>query len=97
MNIIQKVKKNFYWGCIAFFLIWILFFDPNDIISQFNNYQAYKKLTDSKVYYQEKIVDIQKDLKSLRSNSKELEKFAREEYLMKKENEEIFIIEMEEE
>ena len=97
MRFFKKIKRNFYAAAGCIFLIWIFFFDMNDLISQLNNYVSYKKLEKTKSYYEEKIVQIEGDIKSLRTNPKKLEKFAREKYLMKKENEEVFLIEVEEE
>lgn len=51
-----------------------------------------KSLEDEKTFYQEEIKQTNKDLYELQSNLKSLEKFAREKYLMKKDNEEIFVI-----
>ncbi|MEN9918393.1 MAG: hypothetical protein RL662_829 [Bacteroidota bacterium] len=44
-------------------------------------------------YYKEKTVEDQRKLKELRSDKENIEKFARENYKMKRENEEVFIIE----
>ncbi len=50
------------------------------------------KLEEEKGFYQEEIKQIRADLKELKTNPKTLEKFAREKYLMKKDNEELFVI-----
>lgn len=50
------------------------------------------KLEDDKAFYQEEIQKTIADLEELKSNPKSLEKFAREKYLMKKDNEELFVI-----
>ena len=50
------------------------------------------KMEEEKEYYQSKINDDKRKIKELRTNNENLEKFAREQYLMKKPNEEIFII-----
>lgn len=74
------------------FLVWIFFFDQNKIITQFQYHQELEKLEDEKAFYQSELVKIQADLEELQSNPKSLEKFAREKYLMKKDDEEIFVI-----
>jgi len=94
MDLVNKIKKNFYLAIVGLFVIWIVFFDPNDFISLIENYLSYKKLENTKDYYIEKIIQIENDLKSLRTNPKELEKFARENYLMKKKQEDIYLIEI---
>lgn len=52
-----------------------------------------RSLEDEKEYYQEKIKEVEKDREELMGNKELLEKYAREKYLMKKESEDIFIIE----
>ncbi|MDX5419889.1 MAG: septum formation initiator family protein [Hymenobacteraceae bacterium] len=89
---IPRVFRNFYFITTALFLVWMLFFDSNDFVTQ---YQMSKKLSDleeAKQYYLDKIAEVQKDRKELMSNPELLEKFAREKYLMKRPNEDVFII-----
>ncbi|RAU83845.1 FtsB family cell division protein [Pontibacter arcticus] len=89
---IPQIFRNFYLISTVLFLAWMLFFDSNDFITQ---YQMSKKLSDleeDKEYYVEKIIEVEKDRKELMSNSELLEKFAREKYLMKRPNEDVFII-----
>jgi cell division protein DivIC len=50
-------------------------------------------LENEKEFYQEKIKEVEKDRAELMTNKELLEKFAREKYLMKKETEDIFIVE----
>lgn len=76
------------------FAVWMLFFDNNSwfIHNELNN--EIESLETEKDYYRKEIDKDNKAIKKL--NSKDgLEKFAREEYYMKRENEEIFIIEYE--
>lgn len=90
-NIFLKYSRNFYVLTGVGFLVWMLLFDTNDFISQ---YQMRKKLSDlenEKTYYQEKTEEVKKDREELLGNSQLLEKFAREKYLMKKNNEEVFV------
>lgn len=93
---IKYVLKNKYYLTTILFLIWMLFLDPNDIITQVRNMIHLNAINKDKAYYQEEIGKVNKDLEELSSNKKQLEKFARENYLMKKENEDIFIIVKEE-
>jgi cell division protein FtsB len=84
--------KNKYVITSLAFLIWMLFFDRNDVISQFSYRQQLNKLLLEKEYYQLEIAQNKKDMHELMSDREHLEKFARERYLMKKDNEEIFLI-----
>ncbi len=75
------------------FTVWILFFDARDFItSHFRERGELKKLEQSKQYYEQQITTTQRELDQLRSNPALLEKYAREKYLMKKDNEDLFVI-----
>ncbi len=84
--------RNFYFLSTAVFLIWMLFIDSNDLISQYKLSNKLSTLEEQKSYYLEKIEEIKKDREELLSDDKLLEKFAREKYFMKKETEDLFII-----
>jgi cell division protein DivIC len=89
---IPKFFRNYYFITTAMFLVWMLFFDSNDFITQFQMSQQLSEKMEEKQYYLDKIEEVQKDRKELLSNPELLEKFAREKYLMKRPNEEVFII-----
>lgn len=89
---IPSVLKNKYALTAAIFVIWISFFDENNLITQYQYHAELSKLQDEEVFYKEELLKIQKSLKELQTNPKTLEKFARENYLMKKDNEELFVI-----
>lgn len=89
---IPSFLKNKYALTAAVFLIWISFFDENNLITQYQYQTELSKLQDEEVFYKEELVKIQASLKELQTNPKTLEKFAREKYLMKKDNEELFVI-----
>jgi len=73
----------------------MLFLDSNDLISRLKMSNKIRSLENEKEFYQEKIAEVEKDRKELMTNKELLEKFAREKYLMKKETEDIFIIQEE--
>ncbi|MEQ8924486.1 MAG: septum formation initiator family protein [Fulvivirga sp.] len=93
---IPRFSRNFYFLFGIFFFIWMLFIDSNDIYTQYKLNQKRRNLEDQKAYYQEKIAEVKQEREELFSSKKKLEKFAREKYLMKKESEDLFIIEEEE-
>jgi cell division protein DivIC len=74
------------------FLVWIFFFDPKDIPSSINRNDTYSKLQQSEQHLTKMISETNKDLDLLKTNPQTIEKYARENYLMKKDNEEVFII-----
>ena len=70
----------------------MFFFDPKDISSDINRRQKYSELQKSESHLNQMISITKKELDLLRTNAKTLEKYAREKYMMKKDNEDIFII-----
>ncbi|WP_317191639.1 FtsB family cell division protein [Fulvivirga sediminis] len=89
---LPKFAKSFYFLFTFFFVIWMLFIDANDLITQFQLKSQKDNLEDEKSYYLEKIEEVKKDRHELLSNDELLEKFAREKYFMKKESEDLFVI-----
>lgn len=87
--------RNFYIVTGLCFFIWMLFLDSNDLISRIKMSTKIRSLENEKEFYQEKIAEVEEDRKELMTNKELLEKFAREKYLMKKETEDIFIIQEE--
>lgn len=71
--------------------VWLLFFDKNDLFSQWARRAEVKKLENDVQYYHDEIDRNRKEMIELQSNPKSLEKFAREHYLMHRDNEDIFI------
>ena len=88
-KILPFVKNKFILSFIIF-ITWLLFFDRNNLIDRAKELRHLKQLEKDKKYYIERIDKDSKRLEQLKTNSKNLEKFAREQYLMKKDDEEIF-------
>lgn len=89
---IPRFLRNRYAVSAGIFLVWIAFFDQNNMITQIQYRIELNKLEEEKEFYQDEIKTVRADLKELKTNPKTLEKFAREKYLMKKDNEELFVI-----
>ncbi|GAA4290481.1 FtsB family cell division protein [Aestuariibaculum suncheonense] len=91
---IFKPFKNIFVLIITLFVVWMLFFDANSWLIHNELNSDIKDLEAEKEYY---LKQIEKDKKALKKLSTEegIEKFAREEYYMKRDSEEIFIIEYE--
>ena len=87
--------KNFYAIAGLLFLTWMLFFDQNDFISQYRMNKKLNDLENEYSYYEEKMPEVLNESQALKNSSIQLEKFAREKYLMKKKTEEVFIIQEE--
>jgi len=88
--------RNKYIMTVVVFLVWMTFFDENNFISLAENRWKLAELQDEKEHYMHEINESAADLKLLQNDKELLEKFARERYLMKKENEEIFVFAVEE-
>lgn len=88
---IPKFMKNFYFITGSIFLIWILFFDTNDLLTQLQWRKKYKHLLHEKIYYLELQNTLKQTLQDL-NNRENFEKFAREKHLLQKPNEDVFII-----
>lgn len=90
---IPAFLKNRYLLTGAAFLVWIVFFDSRDLItSHFRERNELVKLQESKKYYEQQIALTRKELEQLKTNPAVLEKYARERFLMKKANEDLFRI-----
>ena len=92
---LQKIPswlKNRYAFSFLVFIIWITFFDQNNIITQYSYNTELNSLKNEKEYFDQAIEKTSKELDDLTKNPSTLEKFARENYYMKKENEEVFVL-----
>ncbi len=92
MKRLINLFKNKYFLISIAFLVWMIFFDKNDLFSQFQYHNQVSKLKLERDFYQTETAKVTKDLDELTSNPQKLEKFAREKYLMKKNNEDVFVI-----
>jgi len=81
--------SNWYFLLLVAFVIWMAFFDGNDIGTQLRLNNKIVELENEKIELAEKIDQTSSELKALRDNK---EKFAREKYYMRKDNEDVFII-----
>ena len=85
------LKNKYLLAGVSFILI-LLFLDRNDLFTQIDRAQELRNLEKSKKYYQQEIANQKKELEALKNDPAALEKFAREKYLMKREDEDLFLI-----
>ena len=90
-RLIDLFKNKFFLVTIAF-VVWMTFFDKNDLLSQYQYQQEVSKLEQERDFYKAETDKVSKDLEELTSNPQQLEKFAREKYLMRKDNEDVFVV-----
>jgi cell division protein FtsB len=87
-----SVLKNKYLLTLTALTVWVIFFDKNDLSTQVELRKEVKQLQEERNYYAHEIAGITSDIRELTTNPKTLEKFAREKYYMKRDNEDIFVI-----
>lgn len=84
--------RNKYVLTIAVFAIWMFFFDQNNMVDRIGMGLEIRQLEDDREYYQEQIRKDSARLNELTTNKENLEKYAREQFLMKKSNEDVFVV-----
>jgi len=84
--------RNKYIAASVLFFVWICFFDRNDLISEMKLVYKINRLKTERSYFQKQTDAATEDLKELQTNPANLEKFAREKYLMKRDNEDVYVI-----
>jgi len=89
---LPSFTRNFFFLTGLFFIVWMSFFDSNDLFTQYKLSSKIHNLESQREYYIERIEEVKKDREELLSNPELLEKFARENYLMKKPTEDIYIL-----
>jgi cell division protein DivIC len=84
--------KNKYVLTIAVFTIWMLFFDQNNVVDRIRMSSEIRQLEQDREYYMEAIRQDSTRLHELTTDKDNLEKYAREQFLMKKKNEDVFLV-----
>jgi cell division protein FtsB len=92
MKRLINLFRNKYFLCGLAFIVYMIFFDKNDLFSQYQYYQQVSKLKQERDFYLKETGKVNTELNELTSDPKKLEKFAREKYLMKRDNEDVFVI-----
>jgi hypothetical protein len=90
-KLLEKIA-NKYLVAFIIFSVWMLFIDDNNIFFLRKNVNKLKEYRVERANFLEKIRHDSIQLQEMKANAKNLEKFAREEFLMKKKDEDIFII-----
>ena len=93
MKRLGSIITNKYLVALVFFVVWMLFFDQRDFFQQRDRRAELNKLETKKSYYVQEIEKAKKELFDLQNNPAALEKFAREHYMMKKDGEDIYLVE----
>lgn len=91
-EVIKLWQKYKYWLISLSAVVWMTVFDSNNFIDLISLRREISDLREKRDYYSTEIIKVRQEEKELFSNIRNLEKFAREKYLMKKDQEDIFII-----
>ena len=91
MGFLKRLHNKYFYAALAF-VIWILFFDRNSLIFRYKNIKELKDVKRQREFYMREIKKDSESIDELLTDSATLEKFAREKYLMKKDNEDIYVI-----
>ena len=88
-----KILGNKFLLTTIIFVVWMFYFDQNDYFTMQQKKKEYKAVKDNVDYLNAETARMQKELSGLMAHSEELEKLARENYHMKRDNEDVYIIE----
>ncbi len=89
---IPSFLRNKFFLAATGFVIWMLFFDRNDVFTQRERKKELAEMKASKAYFAKQIAENREISNALQFNASAIEKFARETYLMKKDNEDLFLV-----
>ncbi|GAB4054707.1 FtsB family cell division protein [Spirosoma foliorum] len=92
---LQKILRklgSFYVASGLGLLLWMTFFDANDLPTQIRNWWTLHELDGEAQYYRERIKTVKTEQREVLGNDRLREKFAREKYWMKKPGEDVFVI-----
>ena len=92
INLLPKPLRNKYLILLLLFIFWIVFLDDYNLINQNKMKNNVDDLKEQKEFYISEIKSDSTELSKLKNDSEEQERFAREKFLMKKDNEDVFII-----
>lgn len=92
INKVPPIFRNKYILTILIFFLWILLLDSNNLLSRFQDLRELHKLKKDREYLQNKVEVDKKKINELKTDNHNLEKFGREQYMMKKPDEDLFIV-----
>lgn len=92
VRLLSSILRNKYLLTLSVFVVWMLFFDRNDVFTQMQRRKEFNEIEESKAYFSQKITESKEFSKDIQSNAAAIEKFAREKYHMKRDNEDLFLV-----
>ncbi len=92
MKFFKRYINNWFFYTGLIFVIWMIFFDKNNVIEQSKLNNTLHDMDAREAFYKQEIAKTTKEISAYKTDTTLLEKFAREKYYMKKDNEEVFVI-----
>lgn len=92
VDFFKKYINNKYFYTALAFVVWMFFFDSDNLLVQIRLSRKVKNLENQKAYYSKEIAKNKSALNALQYDTTKLEGFARQKYFMKKDNEDIFVV-----
>ena len=92
MSFFKKYIHNWYFYTGLLFVVWVSFFDRNSLVEQFRLSSTINDLNSREEFYKEGLTKTNREISAFEKDTALLEKFARERYYMKKDNEDVFVI-----
>lgn len=89
---LPAVFRNVFFLSGAAFAVWMLFFDENNMMVQYHRRHQLSDLNRKARYYRQEIARVDDQIDQLTTNSATQERYARENYMMKKDSEDVFVI-----
>ncbi len=89
---LPPIFRNIFFLTGFAFAVWMMFFDENNMLVQYSRRHELIDLQKKSNFYKKEITKVEKQYQELTTSSESQEKFARENYMMKKDNEDIFVI-----
>lgn len=89
---VLKLVKNKYFISIVLFVTWMMFFDPKDWSLIAARKEKLRELEKSETRLNKQIAETRHELNMLKTSAQTIEKYAREKYYMKKDNEDLFVV-----
>jgi cell division protein DivIC len=90
------IFTNKYLLAASFLVVWLLFFDDRDVFTQLKSTKQLKELKAKETYYKTEIEKNRTALADIQSSSAAIEKIAREQFKMKKDGEDLYLVEEQE-
>lgn len=93
MKLARLIRRYRYHVTFSVFVVWMIFFDGNSALFIYKQYNELKDLKKQQSFLSDEIVDMERQKNDLFSDDDKLERYARENYFFKKDNEDVYVIE----